>query len=276
MKTLPIIAIVLASATAQAKPFRDSAKSHIDKATKAHKAGKFDVALTELQAAYDLEPQPKLLFAIAQVEAKLGNCDSAIEHYNAFLATTKDKAKQTVVRQAIAACKPKAVEPTPAVVEEPPPPPPDPTPPPTTPEPPAPPTPVVESPRPPPPKPTSIVVAPPPRATVTTKRPFYRDILGDVLVVGGVAAGVVSFIEYRGAVADLDDAESAPSLDAYNDLVSSAHDKRNLSLAIAGGGAVLLLAGVVRFAVHGGGETQTTVAVVPTTSGGLITWSGGF
>jgi hypothetical protein len=121
-----------------------------------------------------------------------------------------------------------------------------------------------------------MVVAPPPAATITTKRPFYRDILGDVLVVGGVAAGVVSFVEYRGAVADLDDAEAAPSLADYNRLVDDAHSKRNLSLMLAGGSAVLLVAGVVRFAVHGGGETRTNVAVVPTTSGGLVTWSGGF
>lgn len=271
MRTLPIIAIVACAAAANAKPFRESANSHIDKATKAHKAGKFDVALTELQAAYDIEPQPKLLFAIAQVEAKLGNCDSAIEHYNQFLATTKDKAKQSVVKQAIAACKPKVEAPPPAAVVEEAPPPPEPTP-----------TPVVEPPPPPPPQPTPppkpapVVVAPPPVATITTKRPFYRDILGDVLVLGGVAAGVVSFVEYRGAVADLDDAEAAPSLADYNRLVDDAHSKRNLSLMLAGGSAVLLVAGVVRFAVHGGGETRTNVAVVPTTSGGLITWSGGF
>lgn len=270
MKTLPFIALIALAATADAKPFRESAKSHIDKATKAHKAGKFDVALTELKAAYEIDPQPKLVFAMAQVEAKLGNCDDAIEHYNQFLASTKDKSKQAVVKQAIAACVP-----APAVVEGPPPvqdatpsPPPEP--------PPSPPPPVVEPPPPPPPKPTPVVVAPPPAATITTKRPFYRDVLGDVLVVGGVAAGVVSFVEYRGATSDLDDAEAAPTLAEYNDLVSSAHDKRNLSLAFAGGSAVLLVAGVVRYAMHGGGETRTAVAVVPTTSGGLVTWSGGF
>jgi tetratricopeptide (TPR) repeat protein len=266
MKTLTTIAIVAACATAQAKPFRESAKSHIDKATKAHKAGKFDIALTELQAAYEIDPQPKLLFAMAQVEAKLGNCDDAIDHYNQFLTSTKDKAKQAVVKQAIAACVPAPVEgpppvdvvaPTPAEPAPPPPPPPPP---------------VVEA-----PKPAPIVVAPPPPvATITTKRPFYRDVLGDVLVIGGAAAGVVSFVEYRGAVNDLDDAESAPSLTAYNDLVAQAHDKRNLSLAIAGGSAVLLITGVVRFAMHGGGETRAAVAVVPTSTGGLITWSGGF
>jgi hypothetical protein len=233
--------------------------------------------LTELQAAYEIEPQPKLVFAIAQVEAKLGNCDSAIDHYKQFLETTKDKAKQAVVKQAIAACKPKVEGPPPApMVEEPPPAPVvEEVPPEPTPEP----APVVEQTPPsapaPQPKPAVIAAAPSP-STATTKRPFYRDVVGDLLVIGGVAAGVVAGIEYRGAVADLDDAESAPSLTAYNDLVASAHDKRNLSLAIAGGSAVLLITGVVRFAMHGGGETRTAVAVVPTSTGGLITWSGGF
>src|SRR4051794_16867061 len=77
-----------------------TAKVHIDKATKAHKEGKFDVALTELQAAYEIDPQPKLVFAIAQVQAKLGDCPSAVDSYTKYLSTTKDKQKQAVVKQA--------------------------------------------------------------------------------------------------------------------------------------------------------------------------------
>lgn len=262
MRVLPILVLVMSAATVDAKPFRKSAKSHIDKATKAHKDGKFDVALNELQAAYELEPQPKLLFAIAQVHAKLGDCDSAVDNYNKFLAATKDKSKHAVVKQAITACKPKVEPPPPPPVEAEPPPPPPPTP-----------EPVVE-PTPPPP----VVVAPKPApvATITTKRPFYRDVLGDVLVLGGVAVGVVSFIEYRGALADLDEAERADNINAYNDLVGSAHDKRKITLVLAGGSVMLVAAGVLRFAIHGGGETRTKVAVIPTSSGGLITWSGGF
>src|SRR4051812_4431964 len=94
---------------AKAKPTQQTAaaKVHVDAATKAHKEGKFDTALTELQIAYDLSPEPKLLFAIAQVQAKLGDCSSAVDNYTKFLESTKDKKKQDVVKQAIAGCKPK-------------------------------------------------------------------------------------------------------------------------------------------------------------------------
>jgi hypothetical protein len=295
------IAVLALAQTAEAKPKakpKQSAKSHIDKATKAHKDGKFDVALTELKAAYEIDPQPKLLFAIAQVYAKLDDCPSAVENYEKFLAKTKDKKKQDVVKQAIAACKsndtlasakpddnkpddkkpdvfrkdkpveePPVTPPMPAAVEASPPPP------------------VVESPPPPPPTltpeqtPAPIVKDEPlpagPMATVTVKKPFYKDILGDVLVVGGVAAGVVSFIEYRGATSALDDAENATLLDDYEASLDEAHDKQRLSLILAGGSVVLVGAGVLRYAMHSGTETRA-VAIVPTRSGGLITWTGGF
>jgi hypothetical protein len=116
---------------------------------------------------------------------------------------------------------------------------------------------------------------PPPAPTVQAHSPFYKDILGDVLVVGGVAAGVVSFVEYRGALGKLDDAEKAPTLIDYNNDVSDAHDKRRLSLILAGGSIALIGAGVVKYALHSSGESHR-VALVPTTSGGLVTWSGGF
>jgi hypothetical protein len=298
------IAVLALVHTAEAKPKakpKQSAKSHIDKATKAHKDGKFDIALTELKAAYEIDPQPKLLFAIAQVYAKLDDCPSAVENYEKFLAKTKDKKKQDVVKQAIAACKsndavamakpdkpdkpdekksdvfrkdkpaeePPAPQPPPplAAVETAPPPPP------------------VESEPPPPPTLTPVQTPAPivkdeplptgPTATVTVKKPFYKDILGDVLVVGGVAAGVVSFVEYRGATSALDDAENATLLDDYEASLDEAHDKRTLSLILAGGSVVLVGAGVLRYAMHSGTETRR-VAIVPTRSGGLITWTGGF
>lgn len=302
------IAVLALAHSADAKPKpkpKQSAKSHIDKATKAHKDGKFDVALTELKAAYEIEPEPKLLFAIAQVYAKLDDCPNAIENYEKFLAKTKDKKKQDVVKQAIAACKsndafasPKPDKPDnkpdakpddkkPDVfrkekpIEETPPPPPPATVVETSP-----PSPPVEmQPPPPPPQrtpeptPTPVLHDEPlpagPTATVTVKKPFYKDILGDVLVVGGVAAGVVSFIEYRGAVSKLDDAEHATLLDDYETSLDQAHDKRQLSLILAGGSVVLVGAGVLRYAMRSGTETRR-VAIVPTSSGGFITWTGGF
>jgi hypothetical protein len=288
-RLLSIAITVLALATtADAKPKKQSPKPHIDKAMKAHKAGKFDVALTELKAAYEIDPQPKLLFAIAQVYAKLDDCPNAVENYEKFLAKEKDKKKHDVVKQAIAACKAKAPDPvasttpddkkdvfrkekpaeeqqppveqvqptpTPAPVETQPLPPPDPAPMPA---------PVKDKPLP-----------PGPSATVTVKKPFYKDIIGDVLVVGGVAVGVVSFIQYRGALGKLDDADDATTLEAYDAALADARDMRKMSLILAGGSVALIGAGVLRYTLRSGTETRR-VAIVPTQSGGLITWSGGF
>jgi hypothetical protein len=292
------IAVLALAHTADAKPKpkgaatkaqpKKSAKAHVDAATKAHKEGKFDVALTELKAAYEIDPQPKLLFAIAQVYSKLDDCGNAVENYEKFLATEKDKKKQAVVKQAIAACKdktpavaatttpaddksdvfrkskPEEAPPPPAVETTPPPPPIEtqPTPPP------------VETPPPPPPV-VSEPLPPGPTATVTVKKPFYKDLLGDVLVVGGVAAGVVSFLQYRGAVAKLDDAEHAATLADYDANVSDAHSQRNVSLILAGGGVVLVGAGLLRYKMHDRTETHQ-VAIVPTKDGGFVTWTGGF
>jgi hypothetical protein len=292
-RLLSIAIAVLALASPQradAKPKKQSPKPHIDKAMKAHKAGKFDVALTELKAAYEIDPQPKLLFAIAQVYAKLDDCPNAVENYEKFLAKEKDKKKHEVVKQAIAACKSKApdaiasttpddkkdvfrkekppeepvqppveqVQSAPAPVEPQPAPPPEPLPP-------APmPAPVKDEPLP-----------QGPTATVTVKKPFYKDIIGDVLVVGGVAVGVVSFIQYRGALGKLDDAENATTLETYDAALTDARDMRKISLILAGGSVALIGAGVLRYSLRSGTETRR-VALVPMQSGGLITWSGGF
>lgn len=253
-------------------------KQHMDAGMKAHKDGNYDVALTELQAAYAIDGQPKLLFAIAQVQAKLDLCPEAVANYEKFLGTIKkDKKKTAVVKQAISACNDKIVAAT-AVPAEPPPPATITTPPAGSedalvapvgaPEPPPPAAPPVDdSPLPPSPMPVTTVTG--------GAKPWYKDVLGDVLLVGGVAVGVGSVLMYTGARSTLDDAEAAPTLAAYNTLVDDAKSQRTMSLVLAGGSAVLLTAAIVRYKVRDKGETRT-VAVTPTNGGGLITWSGGF
>ncbi|HEY5924332.1 MAG TPA: hypothetical protein VIV11_21795 [Kofleriaceae bacterium] len=311
MRKLATILFVLAATTAaHAKPKKGNAKVHMDKAAKAHKAGKFDVALTELQAAYAIDPQPKLLFAIGQVYAKLDNCAEAIEHYEKFNDKTKDKSKQAVAKQAIDACKKKlddakpdkadskvfrakkppedelptadskpAGEPKPEPKLE------------ATPEP----QPVETKPEPkvepaPEPKPTEIRAfdEPPPRAkpapepvaTVTVqtqeRKPWYRDAIGDTLVITGVGATLASFIVYRSAKNELDDAEKAGSLADYDEHRNNAERKQLYTWMLAGGGIAFVTAGVIRYTLRSDGGESRGLAVVPNQHGGLITWSGGF
>jgi len=288
--TIVIALIALVPLVADAKPKKGKggkknpkveAKMHMDKGAKAHKAGNFDVALTELQAAYELDPQPKLLFAIAQVQQKLDNCPDAISNYEKFLAATKDKKKQAVVKQAIEACNKKVAEATPpmdppsgpedklaepATVSATQPPPVEPTP---APDPAPMPTPT--------PDPVQDNPLPPGPAMSDTRgaKPWYKDVLGDALVISGVAAGTVGAIMYMGARSALDDAENAPSLADYDSKVSDAHDKRTYAVILGAGGAVLITAGILRYKLRDKGETHG-VAIAPTSGGGLVTWSGGF
>src|SRR5437867_9257716 len=83
---LPMLGALFAPATALAGD-KEDARAHVARATQAHKEARFEDALVELEAAYQLDPKPDLLYAIGQVDAKLGRCDEAIDHYRRFAAT---------------------------------------------------------------------------------------------------------------------------------------------------------------------------------------------
>ena len=270
-------AIMLAApGTADAGP-KQNAKVHIDRATKAHKAGDLDTALVELQAAYAIDPQPQLLYAIGQIYTKLGRCSEASDAYLRYLSSGTDANTAQVVKQAIEACKgPAAAEPPP------------------TPKEPTPPTrPVVDDEQPPgqPAQGKTAKAAPPPKQVALNRelgsqpdpqpasgetKPWYRDIIGDALVLGGVTSLVLGTLAYRAAVTDLDNAEKAPSHDRYEELVDAAGTKRLVGVALWGGGAVLVTAGVLRFALRDKHTEVRRVGLSPARGGGLLTWTRSF
>lgn len=276
-----LIAATASTAFAAPKP-KDEAKRRIDRAAALHKQGKFDDALAELEAAYKLDPQVDLLFSIGQVYAKLGRCDEAHAKFEEFAAKKKSKEASAIVEQAVAACIPKApavpppaaappVAPAaspPVVVASP------------MPEPEKPAQPAPTAPAEPPPAPTFATAtsqpAPAPPATVASPRAWYRDALGDGLVLAGIAAVVIGGIEYHAATSDLDNAESAGSLARYDQLVDDAHGKRTISVVLFAGGAALVGAGIVRYALHDRGRERASIAVAPAPGGGLVTIRGGF
>lgn len=213
---------------------KEEAQDHIGKATEAHQKSDFATALKELEAAYALDPQPDLLYAIGQVYLKLDRCPDAISYYERYLATAPTLEAAGQAQEAIDACKAKA----------PPPPPPDPV-------------------KPPPPPPSK-------------SSAWYKDPLGGALVGGGVVAAAAGVVFYLGARSDLDDAEQAMMLPEYDEHVDSARNKRLVSVVLFGAGGALIVGGVVRYMTRGESGESTQVGVVPTSGGGLITWTGGF
>ena len=287
-----VVALAFAGlvSTAHAGPKQAAeAKKHIDRATELHKDGKYDEALVELKAAYKLDPKPDLLFALGQVESKRGKCKEATQYFTQFKGKHKgEKQIADVVEEAIETCKRDAAAAHAAAAPPPPPPPapaptvePTPTPPPAPepapppPPPPPPPAPVPVEPPPPPP------IAPSPTPTMTTQtahtgsRAWYSDTVGDALVGGGVVMGVIAIVEYKSALSNLDSAEKSSTLALYNGYIDSAKTDRNIALVLGVAGGVAAGIGVWHIVSHRGGEPGG-VAVVPTSGGGLVTWSGGF
>jgi tetratricopeptide (TPR) repeat protein len=254
---------------ADAGPKQD-ARVHLDRATKAHKAGDLELALTELNAAYAIEPQPQILYALGQIYTKLGRCTEASDAYLRFLSTSTSTDTRTaqVVKQAIDACK--SAEPAAGKAE------------------PAPPS-AVDDELPPNVAPSPASAAPAPKQVALTRAPeptpapsagkaspWYRDLLGGVLVAGGAASIVLGSLAYRAAITDLDTAERASSHEKYTDLVDGARTKRLVGVAFVTGGAVLITAGVLRFALRDRHTEVRRVGLAPARGGGLLTWTRSF
>jgi hypothetical protein len=239
MKQLVLVAALIAlplSASAGPKE-KAEAQTHIQNATAAHEAGSFDVALTELEAAYALDPQPDLLYAIGQVQVKLNNCPIAITYYEKFLATKPAAESTAAANEAINTCKtqmatqPPQPEPQPEPTPEPPPPPPP--------------------------------------------EPRKFDIIGTTLVGVGVLSTVVGVVMYSSAVNDLDDAENAPTYQEHETLVDDAHSKRTYAVIFTAAGVAAIGVGAWHYLTFRKKE-QSSVSVSPTKSGGMVTWQGSF
>jgi tetratricopeptide (TPR) repeat protein len=260
---------------------RDEAKAHVAKATKLHKDGHYEEARVELEAAYALDPKPDLLYAIGQVYAKLGKCSEATTYYKHFAAMQKDPEVAKVVDQAIAACKP-ASEPraAPATSSDNPPAPPATT---TTDKPPA-----TEAKPTTSDKPGSATSRPQPFASTPQvqasgaehqREPWYKDKLGDGLVLGGIVVTIVGLVEYGSARSDLDQAEdqtATTNLARYQELVDSAHGKRAAAVVLIGAGGALITGGIVHYVIHERTMETRGISVAPAHGGGVVTYEGRF
>jgi tetratricopeptide (TPR) repeat protein len=246
MRLLLLTAVLAISTPAAA----DSKADYLARANTAFAAGHYQEALDALDKAYAIDPDPEVVFALGQVHMKLGDCKQALAYYQSFLATKPDARETAIATKAIERCKSMTPEP----------------------EPPKPPTPAPVEPVAPPP-----IASPPPPPPPPEHIAWYRDVLGDALVIGGLAAGAVGAIEYRSAVSHRDDADSAPAYRAYVDDIDAAHRAQNLAIGFAAGAGVLVVAGIVRYATRDDTrERTTTVLVVPTPNGTFATWSARF
>lgn len=240
-----ILVAIIALAPAPLRADRKAdAQEHVERARQHFAAGRNTEAIAALQAAYELDPSPSLLYALGTAFTRLGRCTEAREAYERFLATGPRDRQAEQARQAMRAC-------TPAPLVEPAPPPP-----------------------PPPPRSSPELPAPPP--VTMTARPWYSLKLGWVLAGAGAAAGVASGLVYLSARSDLDASEHAATYGESEQLRDDAKRKR-LYAALGGGGALVLVgASVGYFLFADRGTERAAVSIVPARSGAAITWTGRF
>ena len=265
MKHAMIVALAVAIASPALADSKDDVKAHMAAAAAAYKEGRFDDTLAELNKAYALDPKPELHYSIGQVYVKLGRCDDAIISYESFLASKPSRDRADLANQAIATCKAQkaqqATQTTPpppeikdggtAVDNE--------APPGVEPAPPA-----------PEPQPTTT------GATVSDAPPvWYKDKLGLGLTGGGAVLTIVGLVMYSSARGKIDDAESADNYGESQSLYDDAQSQRTTGVVITVIGLAATGVGVWRL-MKKRSEQQSGVAFVPTTTGGFVTYSGGF
>lgn len=88
-----LIALAIAAllpGLAAAEPMRERAIKRFSQGEAYFKAGAYDKAIVEYQAAYDLVPKPGLLFNIGLANEKLGHAELALEFYRRYLADSPD------------------------------------------------------------------------------------------------------------------------------------------------------------------------------------------
>lgn len=247
-----LLTLVLTASAAQAGPDAEL-KKHEDAGKAAFAAERYADAIAEFRAANDLKPDPKYVYSIAQAQRMAGDCAGAIESYQAFLATKPDAKLADYSKANIDRCKEElAKNPKPAPVE------PAPTP-----------TPAEPAITPSEPTPTPITG---PVDTGDGARPWYRDWVGNAMVIGGVASAAVGttvFLSGRSAANKVNNADDYTSFQDAQDAASSALTKQRIGIGAAIVGAGLIVGGILHYKMSGGGH-EVRVTAVPTVGGAAV------
>jgi hypothetical protein len=93
-----VAVVVLAANAAHADP-ESEAQDHFKKGVKLYNLGHFQEAIPEFEKAYDLDPQPILLFNIAQSHRQNGNKERALFFYRRYLEQEPNATKRADVEQ---------------------------------------------------------------------------------------------------------------------------------------------------------------------------------
>lgn len=252
MRALLVIAVLaVTAAPAGADTLKPEAQKHLDAGLALFDKGDYGKAIDEFTAAYGIDPKPKVLFALAQARRLSGDCDTAMDLYNKYLATLPSEAQTDAAKAAMKLCDGKThatqVTEPPATHDEV-----------TTPPP------AVETHTVPPPAevaPEVMPPEPPPVTGVEPHRPWYRrHPIGAGLSAGGaISIGVgVGFLISANATKHR--AEDEMNRDDFLAAIDKANSRRKVGLGFLVIGAALVTAGVLEISLHHDHARHDTLA----------------
>jgi tetratricopeptide (TPR) repeat protein len=245
MKCLVVVScLVLAAQLADANPV---AKQRVDAGVDAYKAGDYETAISEFQAAYAMDPDPNVLYALAQANRLGGHCEDAVALYQRYIQSKPTKDQRVAAENGISLCEQQRPWPQKEKL------------PPTTTTAPTTTTPSPVETRPPvtePVRETPAILTP---AVEDRPRPWYSDRLGAALTIGGVVSiGTgVTFLVLAGRSEDAAARESARA--NFVDRLDEATLRRRIGYTAIGVGSALAIAGIVRYATWR--DTSANVAI---------------
>jgi hypothetical protein len=259
-----IAVLALVCSPAAAAPKGAKAKALFDKGVKLYTKGEYQAAAEVLGKSVAIEADAETLFALAQTQRKLDHCDLAIPIYDRLLAMEMPAENKDTIRGLLEECK--------QIVA------------------PAPPTPPAEEPKPVAEPPHEAHAAPepepehdsapqqphppdtgePPRASPTPEgHHWYKDPVGDSLVVAGVAGVGVGVAYLLSASAADHDKMNATSYPQYLDLSNRASSDGSIAMVGLIGGGALITCGIVWYATHGGSSHAPLTGWVAPHGGGV-------
>jgi hypothetical protein len=244
MKRLIALVLIASTSAASAAPSGAEAKAAFDTGVAAYKKGDYTAASAALGKSYDLEADVETLFAWAQSERKLENCEKATELYAKLLDADLPAENKVVVRQKFDECQVILADKAAKEAEHP-----------------------VVAPPPPPPPP------PPPHET---SRAWWKNPVGGTLVgLGVVGLGVGGVFLVQARAADKDKASAADYAE-FSRLSDRAESRGKLGVTVLIGGGVLVTAGIVWYATHGSSADKPIVTGWLGTDGGGLAAFGSF
>lgn len=251
MKSLAVaLALVLGSTQVATADRLAEAKQHFVVGKAAHDAGRYDEAIKEYQAAYDLAPLPELLFNLGQVYRLKGDKRKALDHYAKYLVVAPKGPVAAEARQWQAQLeKEVAAEPEPV---------PDPVEP----------TPVEPAPVEPAPAPV-MPPGPEPRGSGGSRLKtgaYVASGIGVLAAIGAIKLG----LDARAASDDVSTVDDGRWDQADNDRVAAGERAETLSIVATGVAAAAITTGVVLYVMGARAERSTSMAFVPREGGGVL------